>query len=198
MNYRFPCFSFEILLHALYRRLYYRRYFKKFGKNSYLSPFSEIINMKHIEIGDYVTIRQNAWMLAHETYTEKTYTPHISIGDNTYIGHNVTLSCAIKLEIGKDVTIGDNAYIADCTHSYEDIKTHIMLQQLKTGKIIIGDRAWIGKNCVIMYDLEIGEHAVVGANSVITKSVPPYTVMAGNPATIIKQYDFIKEEWISV
>lgn len=198
MNHKFPWFSFERQLHWFYKHLVYRKKFKKYGAGSFLSPFSEIMNMQHIMVGNNATILHGAWIMAIENYAGSDFKPEISIGDNTYIGHMVTLSCSNKISIGNDVTFGDNVYVSDCTHSYEDLKTSILKQKLKVGSIVIGDRAWLGKNSVVTYDVEIGEHAIVGANSFVNRSVPPYTIVSGNPARPIKKFDFEKQAWVSV
>jgi|SRR6185369_1148271 len=198
MNHKFPWFSFERRLHWLYKHLIFRRKFRKYGNGSFLSPFSEIINMRCISIGEGVTILHGAWIVAVDEYAGQKFEPKLTIGNNTYIGHNVTLSCVNSITIGEDVTFGDNVYIADNAHSYEDIKQNIYKQQLKPGKILIGDRAWLGKNAVITSNVEIGEHAIVGANSFVNKSVAPYTIVVGNPARAVKTYDFELQKWVSL
>ena len=198
MNHKFPYFSFERQLHLIYKLFIFKRRFKYFGVNSFVSPFSEIINMQHIHIGDRVWILSGAWIVATTTYADVQYKPYIEIGNNTYIGHYVTLSCSNIIRIGENVTLGDNVYIADCTHSYEDINANIMKQKLKTGTVTIGNRAWIGKNSVIAYNVEIGEHAIIGANSFVNRSIPAYTVASGNPAVPLKKFNFEKQQWISL
>ncbi len=198
MNYKFPWLRFESQLHTLYKHLFFKRYFKRYGRNSFVSPFSEISNMENIIIGNDVTIARDGWILAIEGYADDKFNPEIEIGDKTYIGRRVTLSCANHIKIGMDVTIGDDVYIADCTHSYEDIEINVTKQKLLNGKIVIGDKAWIGKNSVILYDLEIGENTIIGANSFVNKSVPPYTVVCGCPAKPIKKFDFDKRQWIQI
>jgi acetyltransferase-like isoleucine patch superfamily enzyme len=198
MNHKFPWFSFERQLFLLYRAFVFKKRFKHLGSDSFVSPFSEIINMQNISIGDKVSILSGAWIMTTEKYANDHFKPSLAIGNNTYIGHNLTLSCTNRITIGEDVTFGDNVYVADCTHSYEDIKTSIMKQKLKSGQIAIGNRAWIGKNSVIAYDLEIGEHAVIGANSFVNKSVPAYTIVVGNPAVPVKKYDFNNQQWVAV
>lgn len=198
MNHGFPWYRFESQLHMFYKHLVYRRSFRDFGRLSFVSPFSRIMNMQHVSIGNRVTILSGAWIMAMEEYADESFQPSISIGDNTYIGHGVTISCANCIEIGRDVTFGDNVYVADNGHGYEEIGTNIMKQRLKTGEVRIGDRAWIGKNAVIAFNLEIGEQAVVAANSFVNRSVPAYTVVAGNPAVAVKRYDPQSGRWISV
>lgn len=69
-------------------------------------------------------------------------------------------------------------------------------QPLVRGSVRIGRMAWLGYGSFIAGELEIGEHSVIGANSVVTKSVPPYTVVAGAPAKVIKRYDFALQQWV--
>ena len=64
------------------------------------------------------------------------------------------------------------------------------------GPIIIKKGSWLAFGCHILSGVTIGEHSVVAANSVVTKDVPPYSVVAGNPARIVKQYDFEKKKWV--
>ncbi len=197
MNYKFPFWSYEHFLHKIFKFFIFKRKFKKFGINTYLSPYSEVLNMQYISIGNNVFIQNGAWFLALDKYAGDKYTPVIDIGDDVYMGHFCTLSAANYIKIGKGVLIGDNVIIGDATHSYEDITKPVNSQPLTgPGKIIINDRVWIGKNVFIGTNLEIGEHSIIGANSVITKSVPPFTVVSGNPAMIIKQYSFKKKQWV--
>ena len=198
MNHKFPWFSFEDQLHRVYKWLVFKRRFKGFGKGTFVSPFSEIINMEHIRLGNHVRICSGAWIFVVEEYAGERFDPEIVIDDNTYIGRHVTLSCANRISIGKDVTIGDNVYIADCGHRYDDVRVNVTKQKLSKGRVVIGDRAWIGKNSVILTDVEIGENAIVGANSFVNRAVPPYTIVSGNPARPLKQYDFTKEAWVPV
>lgn len=196
MNHKFPWYSFERKAHLFYKHLVYKRRFKEYGDGTFLSPFSEYMNMNHICIGNNVTILHGAWIMAIDEYLNSRYVPEIKIGNNTYIGHYATLSCTNSIVIGNDVTFGDNVYVSDCTHSYEDLGKSILMQDLKIGKVVIGDMAWLGKNSVVAYNVEIGEHAIVGANSFVNKSVPPYTIVSGNPAKPIKRFDFEKNEWV--
>ncbi len=129
----------------------------------------------------------------------------ISIGDRTFIGGG-SFICIDGISIGNDVmiswgcTLMDNdAHSLVWEHRKDDVKswkkgveenktgfykdwTHV-----KSGKITIKDKAWIGFNCIILKGVTIGEEAVVAAGSVVTKDIPDFAVAAGNPAQIIKQ-----------
>lgn len=69
---------------------------------------------------------------------------------------------------------------------------------LKNSKVIIGEGSWLGTNVVVVGKVRIGKHCVIGANSVVTKDIPDYSVAVGIPAKVIKKYDFANEEWVKV
>lgn len=101
------------------------------------------------------------------------------------------------MSLGKCVLIGPNVYISDQNHTYSDISVPIMQQGYTTkGPLSIGDNTWIGTHACIIGNITIGKGCVIGANSVVTKDVPDYSVVVGNPGKIVKQYDLQKCEWV--
>jgi len=116
------------------------------------------------------------------------------IGNNSRIGISNTIIGPVT--IGNKVNIGQNVLISGLNHTYEDVTKAIADQGVSTAAVTIADDVWIGGNVVILAGISIGEHAVIGAGSVITKDVPPYSVVVGNPAKIVKKYDFNLNAWI--
>jgi acetyltransferase-like isoleucine patch superfamily enzyme len=129
----------------------------------------------------------------------------IIVGKNTFIGGS-TIICAEKIEIGNDVLISWGCTIIDNdAHALEweqrkndvaDWRKGLAVNSpgiykdwshVESAAIKIGDKVWIGFNSVILKGLTIGEGAVIGAGSVVTKDVPEYSVVAGNPARVIKE-----------
>lgn len=87
-------------------------------------------------------------------------------------------------------------HITDHSHGYENINDSIINQKLVSkGPVIIDDGCWLGFNCEILSGVHIGKHSVVAARSVVTKDIPPYSVVAGNPARVVKQYNFQNQKW---
>lgn len=117
----------------------------------------------------------------------------VIIGSGSRIGLSNTLIG--PLQIGDNVIIAQNVVISALNHGYQDINTPIRLQPCTTSKVFIGDDSWIGANAVITSGVKIGNHVVVAAGSVVTKDVPDYSIAAGNPARIIKQYNPTSKSW---
>lgn len=108
----------------------------------------------------------------------------VIIGKNTLIGLRNTVIGPIQ--IGNDVIIAQNVVLSGLNHNYEDPNTPIVNQKVITNKIIIDNDVWIGANSIITAGVHIGNHSVVAGGSVVTKDVPPYSIVAGNPAKVIK------------
>ena len=197
ISHKFPWYSFESGLQVLYRKLVFERSLKSLGPTSFVSPFIEIMNMRNVAIGDNVYVSRGSVILAIDHYDVGVFSPSITIDDGAYLGKGVTLACAKELVVGENAVLGDNVYIADCSHSLQDIRKSVVRQELEVGVVKIGSRSWIGKNSVVLFDLTIGENAVVGANSFVNRSVPPYTMVCGSPAKIVKRYDLAEKRWVA-
>ena len=117
----------------------------------------------------------------------------IIIGNRTRIGIGNTVIGPVH--IGNDVNFAQNVTITGLNHNFQDVTVAISDQGISTNPVTIADDVWIGANAVILPGVNIGKHSVVAAGSIVTRSVPSYSICAGNPAKVIKQYDFDKKEW---
>ncbi len=106
------------------------------------------------------------------------------IGDNVTVNRNSVLRGFYV--IGDNVAIGPNCMIAGSNHCFSDPNIPIIQQGCSVEGIIICNNVWIGANSVLLDGITIGEGAVIGAGSVVTKSIPPYCVAVGNPCRVIK------------
>lgn len=120
----------------------------------------------------------------------------IIIGENSSIGIGNTIIGPVH--IGNNVIIAQHVTISGLNHSYDNINIAIRDQQCTTTLIKIEDECWIGSNAVIVAGVTVGFHSIIAAGSVVTKSIPPYTLVGGNPAKIIKKYDFEMNEWTRI
>ena len=114
--------------------------------------------------------------------------PQLVIGNHTFIGHQCKFSISKSIVIGDHCLIaGDNSFFDNDGHPLDPIKRRQghRITPDDVHPIVIGNDVWIGTGCKIMKGVQIGDRSIVGAASVVTKSVPPDSVVAGNPARII-------------
>jgi len=117
----------------------------------------------------------------------------VIIGDRTRIGIGSTVIGPVI--VGNDVRLAQNVVLSGLNHNYEEVDKPISKQGVTTMPIHIGDESWIGANTVIVAGTSIGKHCIVAGGSVVTKDTPPYSVVAGNPARVIKIYNDITGNW---
>lgn len=109
----------------------------------------------------------------------------VMIGDHTRIGlHNTIIG---PVTIGNHVNLAQGITVTALNHNFSDAEKRIDEQGVSTKPVVIEDDIWIGANAVILPGVTIGSHSVVAAGSVVTKDVPPHSLVAGVPAKIIKQ-----------
>ena len=109
----------------------------------------------------------------------------VIIGDHTRIGlHNTIIG---PVEIGNNVNLAQGITVTALNHNFSDTNKRIDEQGVSTTPVTIEDDVWIGANAVILPGVTIGEHSVVAAGAVVTKDVPPHSLVAGVPAKVIKK-----------
>lgn len=155
------------------------------------------LHPQHISFGEKCSIGQRAALCPLHKHMGMNYPSNITIGNNVSIGAYDRIASAYSVVIEDDVLMAAFVHITDHSHGYEDVSLPICKQPIiHKGPIVIKKGSWLAFGCHILSGVTIGEHSVVAANSVVTKDVPPYSVVAGNPARIVKQYDFEKKKWV--
>ena len=110
---------------------------------------------------------------------------NIVIGDNVQIGYGTIIHSSKGVVIGSNTQIAAQCYMIDTNHGTE--RGELMQKQpLESETIEIGEDVWIGAQCTVLKGVKIGSHVVVAANTVVNKDVPPYAIVAGSPAKIIR------------
>jgi acetyltransferase-like isoleucine patch superfamily enzyme len=120
----------------------------------------------------------------------------VAIGDHTIIGIGSIIIGPVA--IGNNVMLAQHIVMSGLNHGYEDVSIPPSQQDVDCKLITVEENVWIGANAVITAGVTIGKHAVVGAGSIVTKDVPPYSVVVGNPARIIKQYNPEEKNWQAI
>jgi acetyltransferase-like isoleucine patch superfamily enzyme len=140
-----------------------------------------------IKIGDGSSLDRNVVLLIGKDNTGIT-DPVIEIGNNVYINRNTILDATKKIFIGSETMIGANCYITDHDHAFQNHPARHTISQLPLSgsDTVIEENVWIGSNVSILKGVKIGAHAVIGAGSVVTRSIPSLAVAVGNPCRVIK------------
>lgn len=120
----------------------------------------------------------------------------VIIGDHARIGIGSVVIGPVRF--GDKVGLGQHVFVSGFNHGYEDGNCDSNEQELVLKEVVIGNESHIGANSVVVAGVRIGERVQVGAGSVVTKDLPSYCVAVGNPAKVIKKYDFEKQEWVRV
>lgn len=152
------------------------------GNGVYIGKHCSLKGKHNITLEDSVTVRP---------YAQIWLGGAVRIGRGSEIGERCRISIANSLEIGEKVLFSPNVYITDCDHEYRDVNVPVIDQGIvqRGRRVSIGDGSYIGINAVIVGNVKIGKHCVIGANSVVTKDVPDYCVAVGSPAKVIKRIE---------
>jgi acetyltransferase-like isoleucine patch superfamily enzyme len=145
-----------------------------------------------VSLGAYVTLNVSAQDPIGETA--------IVLEDNCHICFGSIISARNRIHLERDVLVGQVVVIADHNHAYEDVTVPVLNQGITEGGTIrIGQGTWIGHGASIICsrgELTIGRNCVIAANSMVMRSVPDYSVVFGNPAKVIRQFDPVEGAWV--
>ncbi|MEY2516058.1 MAG: hypothetical protein QOJ89_3416 [bacterium] len=179
---------------ALGNRLARTQRFAAFGPGSVVRPPLTVFGPERIRIGAGVWIGSRAFLSLVADFNGRTHDPSLTIGDGCSFGEGLFVSAAGRIEIGREVMASRNVFIGDTYHEYADPATPVVRQPLAEPRPrVIGDGAFLGVGCAILPGVTLGENAYVAAGAVVTKDVPARTVVAGNPARVIREY--VDGEW---
>jgi carbonic anhydrase/acetyltransferase-like protein (isoleucine patch superfamily) len=165
--------------------LWYAPRFYHWGQKVILQNPDFLFQTKAITLGDRVSIRKGSRLETIGDWDGKQ--PKLTIGEGTAIQFYFHCGAAKSVIIGKNVLIAGRVYISDHDHEIDDFDKSPMQSGLKIAPVRIEDEVWIGEGAAILKGVTIGRRAVIGANAVVTKNVPPFTVVGGIPARVIRE-----------
>jgi len=190
---------------APFHRLHDRMMENKFGvPGIQIGPGAILRGVSAIQMGEGFSAGPGLWLEAIHRYKDQTFAPRIILGRNVVISTWGHIAATHYVEIGNEVLIGSRVIITDHnhgqysgTHSSPDLPPRF--RTLDSDKeVIIGRNVWLGDGVVVTPGARIGEGSVIGANSVVTGTIPPFTLAAGVPARPLKRYDFAVKQWVAV
>ncbi len=169
-------------LKSRWRNIYYRFLGVKLNGYVWLRQVEIPRNYSDIEIEANCALDRGVTLLCSgEALTH----PKILIGANTYLNRHTFIDAILSVTLGHDCAVGPNCYITDHDHGL-DIQLPPLQQPMIANKTKIGDRVWLGANVTVLKGVHIGDDAVIGAGSVVTKDIPAGAIAVGVPAQVIK------------
>lgn len=160
----------------------------------------DIRNKKNIDFGENLTTGVGCRIESFPQIT--TESKLLKLGQNVQLNDYVHITAAYSVEIGNNVLMASKIYISDCTHgSYSgneydsDPMTLPVERPLSVKGVKIEDNVWLGESVSVLPGVTIGKGSIVGANSVVSKSIPAYVIAVGSPAKPIKFYNFESKRW---
>ena len=173
-------------LHDAFFGMWLRFHGVECGSDLHLEgKFPAIINEGKMRLGNRVVIRAPI----HRTELSTGHGARLTIGANSYINQGSTISASQLIEIGERCLIGEFVAIHDS--NFHPLQPG---ELIRTAPIRIGHNVWIGHRATILAGVTIGDHAVIGAGAIVTRVVPPRTVVGGVPAKVIRTFD-CPDDW---
>lgn len=166
-----------------------------------LGPRCYLRGLAYMRIGKNFQAAEGLWLEAVSAHPGQTFSPAIMIGNNVTVSRWSHIAATHRVEIGDGVLIGSKVLITDHNHGQyrmgsSDIDIPPVLRPLDRDRtVVIGKNVWLGDGVVVMPGVTIGDGCVIGANSVVTQDIPPFTIAAGTPAASLKKFDFTTQEW---
>lgn len=159
----------------------YKSLFKKTDGFFRIETGVTILGFKNISLGSNVIFNKNCYVYSHDGGI-------LIIGNNFSMNNNSQLGASFgKIIIGDDCAIAPNCVLRASNHTFDSTDIPFNKQGHTYGEIIIRNDVWISSNCVITANTSIGKSSIIGAGSVVTKDVEPYSIMGGVPAKIIRK-----------
>lgn len=186
-------FKFSNKISNVFYSIYTSRVLKglKESKNGSIRYPIYLKGSKYIKIGNNFDCDQRMRLDAIDNFLGEKFYPEIIIGNNVSIQKDCHIGAINKIILGDNVLLASKVFISD--HSHGEITKEALLlppsqrRLYSKGPVVIENNVWLGENVVVLPGVTIGENSIVGANAVVTKSIPKNSVVGGNPARVIRE-----------
>jgi acetyltransferase-like isoleucine patch superfamily enzyme len=144
----------------------------------------ECLRDGRLELGAHVLFEPQVWITIADG-------GHVSIGAGTFLNIATMIACQDSVTIGAHCMFANGCFVSDATHRFDDRQKPVPWQGFTSkGPTRIGDNVWCGAHVVVTSGVTIGERCVIGANSVVTRDIPPHSIAAGAPAKVLRRVEY--------
>jgi acetyltransferase-like isoleucine patch superfamily enzyme len=148
----------------------------------------EALDDGRLQIGKHTLFEPNCWITIADS-------GRVTIGEGCFLNLNTMIAAQNEVTIGDHTMFANHCFVSDASHRFDDRTMPVTWQGFTSkGPTRIGSNCWFGVNCVVTSGVTIGDRTVVGANSVVTRDLPPGVIAAGTPAKVIRAIDFAGAE----
>ena len=166
------------------------------GENTYIDRSVQVLGWENVKIGSNSIISEDSWININHRNSEAI---SLSIGDNCFIGRRNFFTTGSAIEIGAYCLTGVNCTFLGAGHVYTSpLVPYITAGATEGGAIEIGANCWLGANVTVLKNVKIGYGSIIGAGTLVTKTVPPLSIVVGNPGRVIKRFDLKQQEWVGI
>lgn len=166
---------------------------KTISPKIFLAHNVQIFGLNNTIIKENCTIGESSLLIVNDRSNKDI---QLTINSNVYIGRNNFISVGKSINIGDYCIFGDGCSIIGAGKIFDSPLTPYAMSGINFEKSIsIGVNCWFGNNASIVGNVKIGHGTIVGANTLVTKDVPPFSMVVGNPAKIIKTFNFVTNNW---
>lgn len=184
----------EQLLRRLLNEARLRRWKSSLSPDCYLDPSVQVVGARNVRIGPGSQIGEQTWI--NVNYSEHDEA-RISLGRKSMVGRRNIISSAAKIEIGDYFMSASDCIVIGSNHVYEDpTRPYASTGNEKDGVITIGPNCWMGGYSAIIGAVSVGRGSIIGAHSNVLTSVPPFSIVGGNPGRILRRYSFVQKRWV--
>lgn len=187
-----------IFFYNIFCLTWYRLFGLKIAVSSYIGFGKHLSKCRYIRIGKNCRIRRGATINCYNHNFKQKLSPKLVIGNNVYINTGFIGLISDKVIIEDNVTVGPNVSIMSHSHGLDPKAKSYLDNDLVVAPVTLKEGCWLGDKVIVLPGVTIGKKSVVGAGSVVTKSIDDYCIAVGNPARVIKRYNLEKGVWEKV
>lgn len=166
------------------------------GAGSYVDRSAHVLGWRSVRIGKNSVVSADCWFNVNNRSSGAT---QINVGDFCHLGRRNLLSSGHLLHLGDYCLTGPDCRFIGSDHIFDDPFVPYVASGAKQVAVMeVGPNCWFGAGVVVMGNVKIGHGSVIGALTLVTKNIPPFSLVVGNPARVIKRYSMNKQAWVPV
>ncbi|MEI9897631.1 MAG: acyltransferase [Chthoniobacter sp.] len=170
----------------------YRR--RHVGESSLIDETVHVLGWQQVRIGHHTIIAEGTWINVNNRDETN---PAVIIGDNSFIGRRNFFTAGSRITIGDYCLTGPDCHFLGADHDSSSPFTPFAISGVPSyGVIEVGANCWFGSSVIVLKNVHIGFGSILGAGALITRDCPPFSMLVGSPARIIKRFDMQRKEWV--